>query len=40
MVVCVWCLITGLDIGDEGYEWNLGCSRKDLDEEKISFLIN
>ena len=32
-----WCPITGLDIGDEGYEWNLGCSRKDLDEEKSNF---
>jgi len=32
-----WCPITGLDIGDAGYEWNLGCSRKDLDKEKMEF---
>lgn len=28
-----WCPVTNLDIGDESYEWNLGVSRKDLDDE-------
>ena len=32
MVLCV-CPVTNLDQGNESYEWNLGMSRKNLDEE-------
>lgn len=28
-----WCPITGLDIANEAYEWNLGTARSGLDEE-------
>ncbi len=28
-----WCPITNLDYADEAYEWNLGVTRTDLDEE-------
>ena len=28
-----WCPVTNLDQGNESYEWNLGISRKNLDEE-------
>lgn len=28
-----WCPITSLDYADEAYEWNMGSSRLDLDEE-------
>jgi hypothetical protein len=31
-----WCPITNLDYADEAYEWNLGSSRSDLDEETQS----
>ncbi|MBR3160603.1 MAG: hypothetical protein IKF14_16070 [Atopobiaceae bacterium] len=29
-----WCPITGLDVGDEAYEWMMGCTRSDLSEEE------
>ena len=28
-----WCPITGLDIANEAYEWNMGITRTDLDEQ-------
>ncbi len=28
-----WCPITSLDMADEAYEWNMGCTRNDLDEQ-------
>lgn len=28
-----WCPVTNLDYADEAYEWNMGMSRTDLDEE-------
>lgn len=28
-----WCPITNLDYADEAYEWNMGVTRNDLDEE-------
>lgn len=31
--VMAWCPITSLDYANEAYEWNLGASRTDLDEE-------
>lgn len=31
--VMAWCPITSLDYANEAYEWNLGSSRTDLDEE-------
>ncbi len=29
-----WCPITNLDMADEAYEWNLGCTREGLSEEE------
>lgn len=29
-----WCPITGLDVADEAYEWNMGNTRTTLDEEE------
>lgn len=28
-----WCPVTSLDYADEAYEWNMGCTRSDLDPE-------
>lgn len=29
-----WCPITGLDVGDEAYEWMMGCTREGLSDEE------